>query len=525
VKGNASNSSNSNKSMDANTSKGNSKSNGNLNGKGKPDLEELVQFNNLVPVSEKDEKEKVILLFKNKVDKTLVAKNNGKVVREYKNIPAVSIEVPANALKGLKNNPNIVAVETDQLVRVKAEVVDWGTARVQAPAAWASGLTGKGIKVGVIDTGIAAHPDLVIAGGASFTSYTTSYADDNGHGTHVAGIIGARDNEVGGVGVAPEASLYAVKVLSNNGSGYLSDVIAGVDWSITNRMDVINLSLGSSESSTSLKAVVDKAYASGVVVVAAAGNSGTADGATNTVNYPAKYASVVAVGATNSSDTRASFSSTGVEVEVAAPGVGVTSTYLGGGYASLSGTSMASPAVAANVALLKQANPGLSASELRAKLQGLVVDLGSAGRDAWYGYGLIQAPVATSVEPTPTPSPSPTPSPTVEPTPGPTTEVTGTGTTVTPSKATYTAKDKNAYLAVKVVDQTGAALSKAVVSVTITTPGGKLLEGTGETDTAGQLTFYLTNTQIRTKGTYRVEVVTSYTGVSDSKASTSFVVK
>jgi minor extracellular protease Epr len=525
VKGNSSNTPASNKSLDVNSTKTNGKSNGNSNGKGKPDLEELVQFSNLVPVSEKGAKEKVILLFKKKVDKSIVTKNNGKVVREFKHIPAVSIEVPANALKGLRNNPNILAVETDQLVRVKAEVVDWGTARVQAPAAWESGLTGKGIKVGVIDTGIAAHPDLVIAGGVSFASYTTSYADDNGHGTHVAGIIGARDNEVGGVGVAPEASLYAVKVLSNNGSGYLSDVVAGVDWSITNRMDVINLSLGSSESSATLKAAVDQAYASGVVVVAAAGNSGTADGATNTVNYPAKYDSVVAVGATNGSDVRASFSSTGVEVEVAAPGVGITSTYLNGGYASLSGTSMASPAVAANVALLKQAYPGLSAGELRAKLVVSAMDLGSAGRDSFYGYGLIVAPVAAAVEPTPSPTPPPEVAPSPTPAPEPVTAVTSTSTTVSMNKATYTAKDKNVYATVRVVDQTGDAVVNAAVSTTITTPSGKVLEGVGDSDTNGQVTFYLTNSQIRTKGTYRVEVVTSYSGVIDSKAITSFIVK
>ncbi|NOW34915.1 S8 family peptidase [Clostridium beijerinckii] len=160
-----------------------------------------------------------------------------------------------------------------------------------------------------------------------------------------------------------------IKVLGNDGAGYLSDIIAGIDWCITNKMDIINLSLGSSVPSTALQQEVDKAYNQGILVVAAAGNDGTSDGSTDTVDYPAKYSSVIAVAAIDSNNKRPSFSSTGNNVEVAAPGVSVLSTYLNNKYVSMSGTSMSAPFVTGDLALLKQANPGLSPNQLRAKLK------------------------------------------------------------------------------------------------------------------------------------------------------------
>ncbi|WP_235426967.1 S8 family peptidase [Cohnella kolymensis] len=250
-----------------------------------------------------------------------------------------------------------------------------------------------------MDTGIAPHEDLSVTGGASFVSYTASYADDNGHGTHVAGIIGARNNTIGVVGIAPDSSIYAVKALDYDGSGYLSDIIAGIDWSITNRMDLINLSLGSPQDSLTLHQVVDKAYSNGILVVAAAGNNGTANGSGDTLEYPARYESAIAVAAIDSTNQRGYFSATGSKVEVAAPGVNVTSTYLNNSYATMSGTSMATPYVTGNLALIKQANPTLSYTALRSKLDQTVVDLGAAGRDTWYGYGLIQAPYGSVTSP------------------------------------------------------------------------------------------------------------------------------
>ena len=213
----------------------------------------------------------------------------------------------------------------------------------------------------------------------------------SGHGTHVSGIIGAKNNGVGLVGVAPDTSLYAVKVLDSTGSGYVSDIISGIDWAITNKMDIITMSLGTKSDVAALHNAVDSAYTQGVLVVSAGGNDGAGG---DTIEYPARYSSVIAVGAVDKTNKRAYFSSTGKELEVSAPGVNIQSTYLNGQYATMSGTSMATPFVAGDLALLKQAHPTYSASQLRSLLQQKVIDLGRKGRDSSYGFGLIQAPVA-----------------------------------------------------------------------------------------------------------------------------------
>jgi len=211
--------------------------------------------------------------------------------------------------------------------------------------------------------------------------------DDNGHGSHVAGIVAAVDNEIGVIGVAPQASLWAVKVLDKGGSGYISDVIAGIEWSITNGMDVINMSLGASSDIQAMHDAVDFAYTAGIVVVASAGNSGDGDGATNEVGYPAKYSSVIAVAATAYDDSTPTWSSEGAEVAVAAPGVNIRSTWNDGLYNTKSGTSMASPHVAGTVALML--GSGILSVEVRTILQTTADDLGDVGFDNFYGYGLV----------------------------------------------------------------------------------------------------------------------------------------
>lgn len=152
------------------------------------------------------------------------------------------------------------------------------------------------------------------------------------------------------MGVAPNVSLYALKALSNTGSGYISDIIAGIDWSITNKMDIINMSFGSSSSSKALEKAVNTAYNNGLLIVAAAGNTRTLSGKTDTINYPAKYnQSVIAVSAIDNNDQRPYWSSTGKEVEVSAPGVNILSTYLNGQIVAMSGTSSAAPFVTGNL--------------------------------------------------------------------------------------------------------------------------------------------------------------------------------
>lgn len=339
--------------------------------------------------------QRVIVLFKDK-DKidNIVGQAKGVVNREFKNIPAVALTVPAATLKSIQHDPNVQSVTTDVKFQAKTQTPVWGIQDTNTVKAWESGYTGKGVKVAVLDTGVGPHKDLVVAGGMSFVNYTTSYADDNGHGTHVAGIIGAKNNNIGITGVAPDASIYAVKVLDRTGSGYMSDILAGIDWAITNHMDIINLSFGTQFGSPSLYSIMNKAYSKGLLIVAAAGNEGTVDGRMDTVSYPACYDSTIAAAAVDSNHQRAAFSSTGNAVEVAAPGVSILSTYLKNEYVKMSGTSMAAAYVTGELALLKQANPTLANTALRSKLDKTAKDLGLVGKDIFYGYGLVQAPTS-----------------------------------------------------------------------------------------------------------------------------------
>ncbi|UPT74941.1 MAG: S8 family peptidase [Elusimicrobiota bacterium] len=272
----------------------------------------------------------------------------------------------------------------------------WGISRVHAPAAWEIS-QGKGVKVAVIDTGIdSAHPELSgsVDGGYSAITKTENpadYQDDNGHGTHVAGTVAAKKDGKGVVGVAPKARLYAVKVLDADGSGNLSDVIDGIVWAAKNKMDVANMSLGAPVDSEAMKRAIRFARGSGVVVVAAAGNSG------GSVGFPGAYEDAIAVAASDYQDKVASFSSRGPEVDFIAPGVDVLSAKMGGGFASYSGTSMAAPHVAGLAAIaVSQGYVGLNGPdgvfaqlkkaasplpELEATIQGVgMIDAGKLAR-------------------------------------------------------------------------------------------------------------------------------------------------
>lgn len=352
----------------------------------------LLPIGNVAAAESISKKEDVIVVFKEEVDPSVVKEVGGQMKKEFDHVPIASASVPADQIQELKNDPNVETVEKNIRVKINSQTQDWGIPKLGVTKSWTSGYTGKGVKIAVLDTGIAKHEDVSVVGGISTVGYTKSYGDDNGHGTHVTGIIGAKNNGIGTVGIAPDASLYAVKVLDSTGEGYLSDIIAGIDWSITNKMDIINMSLGTKSYSVALEDAVNRATKQGIVVVAAAGNEGNALGLDDTVEYPAKFPSVIAVSAVDQSNKRGYFSATGSTIEVAAPGVNVLSTYPGNGYAYMSGTSMASPYVAGDLALLKQANPTMNVSQLRTELQKRTIDLGNPGRDSQYGFGLIQAP-------------------------------------------------------------------------------------------------------------------------------------
>ncbi|MDD5629022.1 MAG: S8 family peptidase [Elusimicrobia bacterium] len=227
------------------------------------------------------------------------------------------------------------------------EELPWGVQRVNAPAAWAK-TQGAGVRVAVVDTGIDFnHPDLKAnyAGCYNAMDAKKSCMDDNSHGTHVSGTIAGALDGKGVAGVAPQARLYAVKVLDADGSGGLVSIIKGILWCANNKMQVANMSLGAPIGTVFMRLAVKYAASKGVTIVAAAGNNG------GSVGYPAGYPDAIAVSASDSRDKIASFSSRGPRVEFIAPGVDVKSSVPGGGTDSYDGTSMAAPHVAGLAAL------------------------------------------------------------------------------------------------------------------------------------------------------------------------------
>ncbi|WP_034327386.1 S8 family peptidase [Alkaliphilus transvaalensis] len=354
----------------------------------------------IIPVSAtqsvNSEKQEYLVGFNGKVNRGLLtafAVKDQAMLHEYIFMPTVLLELTEAQAKGLSKNPNIEYVELNAEVNLLSQSIPWGIERVQSPAVWEIGYKGTGVKVAILDTGIDnTHEDLAgnVKGGMSVFSDSSNsdpFFDGNGHGTHVAGIVAALDNHIGVVGVAPEAELYAVKVLNNSGSGTLAGIVQGVEWARLNGMDVINMSLGGAVGSTALKNACDAANNAGIVVVAAAANSGNQAGTGNNVGYPARYESVIAVAATNSDNARAPFSSTGNTIEIAAPGVGILSTLPNNSYASLNGTSMAAPHVAGVAALIRSARGDISNHQIRNAMNSTALPLGNPN---YYGNGLVQ---------------------------------------------------------------------------------------------------------------------------------------
>ena len=262
-------------------------------------------------------------------------------------VPLPSVEGALDMIRTGEGWAAPVFAEVRPEVDPAEKEIPWGVKRVNAAGAWAF-TSGKGVKVAVVDTGIDfRHPDLApnYKGGWNAIVSTATPLDDQGHGTHVSGTIAAVKDLKGVVGVAPSVDLYGVKVLDKNGSGQYSWVVAGIEWAVMNGMDVINMSLGGGSGTEALKQIMIKSKEMGVAVVCAAGND------SGPVNFPAKYPEAIAVSASDSSDKIASFSSRGPEIVVIAPGVNVYSTRKGGGYTTMSGTSMACPHTAGLAAL------------------------------------------------------------------------------------------------------------------------------------------------------------------------------
>ncbi|MEX2140780.1 MAG: S8 family peptidase [Pirellulales bacterium] len=285
-----------------------------------------------------------------------------------------------------------------------AETVDWGLSLFKVPEQWKR-TKGEGVRVAVLDTGIELdHPDVreAIDKAKDFTRSRFGVVDRQGHGTHVAGTIGARKNEQGVVGVAPECRLLIGKVLGDDGSGTDDSVAEGIAWAVDEGAQLISMSLGSPYPSQAIYQAIQRALKNNRFVVCAAGN----DGRPNSVNYPARWEETVAVGAVDKDGKLARFSSQGEELDICAPGENVLSTFLNGGYAKLSGTSMATPFVSGVVTLMlakhKQVGgrtPVNNQQQLLDHLRATATDAGATGRDPQYGYGLINAEKLLADEP------------------------------------------------------------------------------------------------------------------------------
>jgi serine protease len=340
----------------------------------------------------------------------------------------------------------------------------WSLDKIRTAEAWQRS-TGAGVKVAVIDSGVdATHPDLqgnVLSGFDAITDRAGSTTDRHGHGTHVAGTIAAvTGNNVGVTAVAPDVKILPVKVLSDSGSGNMSDTAEGIVWAADNGAQVINMSLGSTTKVAAVSNAISYARSKGVTVIAAVGNDREKGSPTS---YPAADAGVIGVAATDSGDRIGHYSTAGSYVDVAAPGTNILSTYPGGQYKTMMGTSMATPHVAAVAALLKGYQSSLTPDQIETALEKSAVDLGQAGFDNDFGNGRIDAVAALNAV-APAPTTPPTTTPTTPPTKAPTTSPTTAPTTV-PTTPPTTAPTKV---------PTTAPTTSAPVTTPPATPGTKV---------------------------------------------------
>nr|ADL09141.1 thermitase precursor [Laceyella sacchari] len=327
--------------------------------------------------------------------KSARAKANGTVMEKNNKLGFEVVKVKGSVeatIEKLKKDPNVEYAEPNYYLHATYTPNDpyfssrqYGPQKIQAPQAWDIA-EGSGVKIAIVDTGVQSnHPDLAgkVVGGWDFVDNDSTPQDGNGHGTHCAGIAAAvTNNSTGIAGTAPKASILAVRVLNNSGSGTWTAVANGITYAADQGAKVISLSLGGTVGNSGLQQAVDYAWSKGSVVVAAAGNAG------NTApNYPAYYSNAIAVASTDQNDNKSSFSTYGSWVDVAAPGSSIYSTYPTSTYASLSGTSMATPHVAGVAGLL--ASQGRSASNIRAAIENTADKISGTG--TYWAKGRVNA--------------------------------------------------------------------------------------------------------------------------------------
>jgi serine protease AprX len=361
------------------------------------------------------------------------------VAQTFSLFPGAALKMTAADIEAASQRDDIEMIWPDLPVQAWLDV---SVPKIRGPQVWEAGSKGTGIRVAVIDSGIDdTHPDFLgrISAMKSFIDDTPK--DENGHGTHVASIVagsGARSNGKY-IGVAPEAVLYIAKVLDADGNGSMSGVMAGIEWAVLDQqVQIINLSLGGSgpcDGTDALSTLCDEAVEqTGVVICAAAGNTGPGE---STVGTPGCARRVITVGAVDDNDQMARFSSRGptadgrVKPDIVLPGVSIvaaqaTGTELGpvvtDGYIAISGTSMATPHASGVAALMLEANSQLTAEQVKSQITAAAVDLGFQPNEQ--GAGRVDALQAYEnalnfEEPTPPPEPEPEPTPEPEPEPPP----------------------------------------------------------------------------------------------------------
>jgi subtilisin family serine protease len=329
-----------------------------------------------------------------------LAASGARRVRVVPALGATVIDMPEEELvqveRALRRARLFKSVERDYTARI-AEIpndpnfgAQWGVSKIGAPAAWNATRGGSALPVAVLDTGVDnRHPDLSgqLLPGYDLVNGDADPADDHGHGTRMSGIIAARwKNATGIAGVAPETAILPVKVMDANGSGSYSRIAEGIVYAVDHGARVVNLSLAGGAATDVMQSAVDYARARGVVVVAAAGNTGTGD-----PQYPAACTGAVAVAASDENDRRASFSNYGSHLSVAAPGANILTTSLGGGYSYSTGTSPAAAFGSALFALLLARDATLTVDAARARIEQYATDLGTMGWDPYFGVGRIDA--------------------------------------------------------------------------------------------------------------------------------------
>lgn len=348
----------------------------------------------------------IVSFAEGKYDPTQISASGGRVIEEFPGIGMIYAVVPPGAFTSLSQDKMIEFVESDRQFEIAMASTSeysesWALHDVGAEPAHFSNYTGKGVKIALLDTGVDyTHPELAHSykGGYDFINDDSDPMDDNGHGTHVAGILAAARDGKGIVGVAPDAEIYAIKVSDGRGKGSFSGLVKGINWSIENGMDVVTMSITGNGGSRALAKAVNAAYNDhGLVMVAAVGNGGSGD-----VLYPAAYEQVIGVGSVTEDNTKSPFSRTGSKVELVAPGSGIKSTAIGDKYRLSSGTSMATPFVTGAIALLlgsdekawedtgmTDGDGAWTNDEIREVLRGTATDLGDEGKDDSFGYGLL----------------------------------------------------------------------------------------------------------------------------------------